>query len=65
MNKPKWLQMRLTADDEALLEELTEEYGLDRSNLIRKALEHIQQTKPTFHIAPQGKGPALAAMSLN
>lgn len=58
--KPKWLQMRLTDEDEALLDELTSAYSLDRSNLIRKALEHIRETKPIFQIIPQGKTSAPA-----
>jgi len=65
MEKPKWLQMRLTPSDEAILEELTAEYGLDRSNLIRRALDYIRQTKPTFKIAPQGKERALAGIYQN
>lgn len=55
-------QMRLTEEDAAIMDELTELYGVDRSSLVRYALAYISKTKPIFkvEIAPVGKEMALA-----
>jgi hypothetical protein len=50
--KIKYLQVRLTDGDEAMLEQLTGIYKMERSALVRKALEHVLATLPTFTIVP-------------
>lgn len=54
-NKPKvkYLQVRLTDEDDAVLDRLTEIYQIDRSALVRFALSHVLTTRPTFNIVPQ------------
>jgi len=61
MAKAKYLQVRIGDDEEALLDSLTEQYGIDRSTLIRFALAYINDKKPVFQVAPLGKEMALAA----
>lgn len=63
--KQKALQIRLSDREEAMIERLVEEYGLDRSALILRALEYVDQHKPAFQIVPLGKGLALNAAMMN
>ena len=51
--KVKYLQVRLTEDDEAMIDRLTEMYQIDRSALVRFSLSHVLSTRPTFNIVPQ------------
>lgn len=60
--KQKALQIRLSERDEELIERLAGEYGLDKSALVIRALEYIDQHKPVFQIVPLGKGLALTAL---
>lgn len=63
MAKSRYVQVRLTEDEDQMLEELTEDYGIDRSRLILYALEYIRENRPQFVIRPQGKELALAGMT--
>ena len=53
--KTAYFQMRLLEGDEELLEELTHDYQLDRSQLVRRALEYLRDNRPVLQIIPQGK----------
>ena len=53
--KIAYFQMRLLEGDEQLLEELTQDYQLDRSQLVRRALEYLRDNRPVLQIVPQGK----------
>jgi hypothetical protein len=61
MAKEKSLQVRIGDEEEKILNDLTELYGIDRSTLIRFALQYINEEKPVFQVAPLGKELALAA----
>lgn len=58
--KNKMINIRMSEEDRALLDELAKLYGIDRSQFIRFAMEHIRETKPAFQVLPQGKAPAPA-----
>lgn len=51
--RPKYLHIRLTEEDEAVVSQLTGIYQLDRTMLIRLAIRHILETRPTFKVVPQ------------
>jgi hypothetical protein len=59
------LQIRLSERDEAMIERLIEDYGLDRTALVLRALEYVDTHKPVFQIVPAGKGLALTTMAMN
>lgn len=59
MAKSRYVQVRLTEDEDKMLEDLTEDYGIDRSKLILFSLEYIWENRPQFVIRPQGKELAL------
>ena len=50
-----YFQMRLTAEDSAIFEELEADYGLDRTNLVRHMLEYVREHRPAFKIVPETK----------
>lgn len=62
MAKSRYVQFRLSEEQEMWLEELAEDYGMDKSKLILFSLEYIRENRPQFVIRPQGKELALAAM---
>lgn len=62
MAKSRYVQVRLTDEEEKWLEELAQDYGIDRSKLILFSLEYIKENRPQFVIRPQGKELALAGM---
>lgn len=63
MAKSRYVQVRLTQEEEQWLSELAEDYGIDRSKLILFSLEYVRENRPQFVIRPQGKEYALAGMS--
>lgn len=63
MAKSRTVQVRLTEEENEWLEELAEDYGVDRSKLILFSLEYIRENRPQFVIRPQGKEFALAGMT--
>lgn len=63
MAKSRYVQFRLTDEENDWLEELAEDYGMDKSKLILFSLEYIRENRPQFVIRPQGKEFALAGMT--
>ena len=63
MAKNRTVQVRLSEEEENWLDELAEDYGIDRSKLIMFSLEYILENRPQFVIRPQGKELALAGMT--
>jgi antitoxin component of RelBE/YafQ-DinJ toxin-antitoxin module len=55
-----YLQMRIGAEERALLESVAADYDLDISKAVRVILGYFRATKPRLQIAPQGKDLALA-----
>lgn len=54
--KIKNINMKFTEDDWRVLNELREVYGgLDRTDVVRKALRHMLKTKPKFVIGPRSE----------
>jgi len=60
MAKSRYVQFRLSEDEERWLDELAKDYGMDKSKLIIFSLEYIRDHRPQFVIRPQGKVLALA-----
>ena len=63
MAKSRYIQIRVTEDEDKWIGELADDYGIDRSKLILFALDYIEQKRPTFVIEPKGKELALAGMT--
>lgn len=63
MAKSRYVQFRLSDEEEKWLEELAQDYGMDKSKLILFSLEYIRENRPQFVIRPQGKELALAGMT--
>lgn len=63
MAKNRYIQIRVTAEEEKKIVELAEDYGMDRSKLILIALDYISNKRPSFVIEPRPKEMALAGMS--
>lgn len=61
MAKNRTVQIRLTDEENKWLDELAEDYGVDRSKLILFSLEYVRENRPQFVIRPQGKELALAS----
>lgn len=62
MAKSRYIQIRLSEDEEKWIEELAEDYSMDRSKLILFALEYISDKRPSFVIEPRPKEMALVGM---
>lgn len=62
MAKNRTVQVRLSEEEERWLNDLADDYGMDRSKLIMFSLEYIRDNRPQFVIRPQGKELALAGM---
>lgn len=63
MAKSKYLQIRVSEDEEVWIDALCEDYDLDRSKLILHSLEYIAKERPAFTIEPKGKEFASAGMT--
>lgn len=63
MAKNRTVQIRLTDEENEWLEELAEDYGVDRSKLILFSLDYIRENRPEFVIRPQGKELALVGVT--
>lgn len=63
MAKSKYLQIRVSDDEEQWIDALAEDYDLDRSKLILFSLEYIERERPAFMIQPKGKECAPAGMT--
>jgi hypothetical protein len=62
MAKSRYVQIRLSEEEEKWLEELAADYGMDKSKLILFSMEYIRDHRPQFVIRPQGKALALAGV---
>lgn len=62
MAKGKYIQFRVDEDQERWIDQLADDYGLDRSKLIMFALEYVLENRPSFVIEPKGKASPLAAV---
>ena len=60
MAKDRYIQVRVSAEEDKWLEELAEDYGLDRSKLILFALDYVNEKRPAFVIEPRKKELTLA-----
>lgn len=63
MAKSKYLQVRVSEEEEKWIDQLAEDYDLDRSKLILFSLDYIRENRPAFTIEPRGKELALAGMT--
>lgn len=63
MPKRNYIQFRVTEDEERWINELAEDYGIDRSKLILFALEYVLEQRPAFQIQPKGKALSLAGIA--
>lgn len=63
MAKSRTIGVRMSEAEEKWLDELAEDYGMDRSKFIMFSLEYIRDNRPQFVIRPQGKELALAGMT--
>lgn len=61
MAKSRYIQIRVTEEEEKRIDELAEDYGMDRSKLILFAMDYISNNRPSFVIEPRGKELALAS----
>lgn len=62
MAKSRYVQIRVSEDEEKWIDELAADYTMDRSKLILLALNYIDKQRPSFVIEPRGKGLALAGL---
>lgn len=62
MVKSRYIQIRVNEQEERWIDELADDYGIDRSKLILFALDYIREQRPSFVIEPRGKELALAGM---
>lgn len=63
MAKSRTIQIRVTEEEEKRIDELAEDYGMDRSKLILFAMDYISSKRPSFVIEPRGKEMALAGVT--
>lgn len=62
MAKRRYMQIRLSEEEEKWIEQLSQDYGIDRSRLVLFSLRYIDEHRPAFVIEPQGKEAALASV---
>lgn len=62
MAKSRYVQIRVSDEEEKWIEELAEDYTMDRTKLILFALDYLDKQRPSFVIEPRGKELALAGM---
>jgi replication initiation and membrane attachment protein DnaB len=60
MSKEAWLQVRTTEDDKRLAKDLAKDYGVSLSELIRFALKHLDEQRPSFTVTYTLEGKASA-----
>lgn len=62
-NRSRYVQIRVTEEEEKWIEELAEDYTMDRTKLILFALNYLDKERPPFVIEPRGKELALAGIT--